>query len=192
MTVDPARRELRASDRDREAIAEILRDAAADGRLTMEELDERLTAAYSARTYGDFEPLIRDLPVGPLPAVRTEEDVLQLSAPFSDVRRDGRWVVPARIVATAGVGNVKLDFTDAVVRGREVLVEATAYAGDVVLVVPDGFEVDLTGVQAAGLGSVRNKVRSMGSGGPRIRVVGRSVLGDVVARHPRRSRFLPH
>jgi hypothetical protein len=88
------------------------------------------------------------------------------------------------------MGNVKLDFTEAVVRGREVVVEATAYAGDVVLVVPEGFEVDLTGVQAS-LGTVKNKVRPGRSGGPRLRVVGRTVLGDVVARHPRRSRFLP-
>jgi hypothetical protein len=190
MAVDPARRELRASDSDRETVAEILRDAAADGRLTMEELEERLTAAFAARTYGEFEPLISDLPAGrPAPA-EAAEDLLQLSAPISDVRRDGRWVVPSRIVATAGMGNVKLDFTEAVIRGHEVVVEATAYVGDVVLVVPEGFDVDLTGVQVF-LGTVRNKVRPGRSGGPRLRVVGRTVLGDVVARHPRRSRFLP-
>jgi uncharacterized protein DUF1707 len=190
MAFDPARRNLRVSDSDREAVAEILRDAAGDGRLTLEELEERLAAAYAARTYADFEPLIGDLPAGLPSAVEPSQELLELSAPFNDVRRDGRWVVPPRIVATAGMGNVKLDFTEAVVRGREVLIEATAYAGDVVLVVPEGFEVDLTGVQA-NLGAAKNKVRRGQSTGPRLRVVGRTVLGDVVARHPRRSRFLP-
>jgi hypothetical protein len=49
MSIEPDRRELRASDNDREAVAEILRDAAAEGRLTMEELDERLTAGRHRR-----------------------------------------------------------------------------------------------------------------------------------------------
>jgi hypothetical protein len=191
MALEPARREMRAADADREAVAEILRDAAGDGRLTMDELEERLTAVYAARTYGDFEPLIADLPVAAPSQIGAVDDLLELSAPFNDVRRDGRWTVPPRIVATAGMGDVKLDFTEAVVRSREVLVDVSAYAGDVVLVVPEGFVVDVSGVQP-GLGSVKSKVKpSERADGPLIRVVGRAVLGSVVVRHPRRTRFLP-
>ncbi|MER0245201.1 DUF1707 domain-containing protein, partial [Streptomyces sp. HSW2009] len=54
---------MRASDAERERVAEALREAVAEGRLTMEEFDERLEAAYTARTHADLEPLVRDLPV---------------------------------------------------------------------------------------------------------------------------------
>src|SRR5690606_14939839 len=62
--------ELRASDADRERVAEVLRQAAAEGRLDLNELDERLGLVYAARTYADLAPLTRDLPTGdvtPLP-----------------------------------------------------------------------------------------------------------------------------
>jgi hypothetical protein len=59
VSTDPT---MRASDADREVVAERLRDAHAEGRLTMPEFEERLDAAYAARTLGDLVPLTRDLP----------------------------------------------------------------------------------------------------------------------------------
>src|SRR5947207_338555 len=56
-------REMRASDADRERVAEVLRQAAADGRLDLTELDERLAVVYAARTYAELEPVTADLPV---------------------------------------------------------------------------------------------------------------------------------
>jgi hypothetical protein len=53
---------LLASDADRERIAERLREATAEGRLTAEELEERLERAFAARTEADLEPLVADLP----------------------------------------------------------------------------------------------------------------------------------
>ena len=60
---DPA--QLRISDHDRHQVAELLRQAAGEGRLDLEELDERLEAAYSAKTYADLVPITADLPVRP-------------------------------------------------------------------------------------------------------------------------------
>jgi hypothetical protein len=57
---------IRASDVDREAVVATLRDAYMAGRLTMDEFDERMTAAYSGRTWGDLRPLTADLPVQPV------------------------------------------------------------------------------------------------------------------------------
>ena len=54
--------ELRASDADRERVAERLRTAAGEGRLTPVELEERLEGAFSARTGAELEPLVADLP----------------------------------------------------------------------------------------------------------------------------------
>ena len=61
---------LRASDADRDAIAERLRRAAVEGRLDAEELEERLHAALRARTHGDLERLVVDLPRQHVPSQR--------------------------------------------------------------------------------------------------------------------------
>lgn len=55
-------RNLRASNAEREAVVERLEHAVAEGRITMAEFDERVTAAYAALTHGDLEPLVADLP----------------------------------------------------------------------------------------------------------------------------------
>jgi hypothetical protein len=60
---------LRASDADRDAVADRLREAHAEGRLTVEEFAERLDAAFAARTHGDLVPLTSDLP-SPTPPAR--------------------------------------------------------------------------------------------------------------------------
>jgi hypothetical protein len=57
-----ADRRIRASDQDRESAAELLREAYAVGRLSRDELDERVTAAYSAKTCGELRDLTADLP----------------------------------------------------------------------------------------------------------------------------------
>ncbi len=59
---------LRIADADRERVAERLRSAAGEGRLAPEELEERLEAAFAARTQADLAPLVADLPSEPPPA----------------------------------------------------------------------------------------------------------------------------
>jgi hypothetical protein len=56
---------MRASDADREAVTTRLRDHYAEGRLNQDELDERVSAALSAKTFGDLRTLTTDLP-GPV------------------------------------------------------------------------------------------------------------------------------
>jgi Domain of unknown function (DUF1707) len=182
-------RRLRAADSDREAVAEQLREAAGDGRITLAELEERLGLAYAARTYADLEPLVADLPVSA--AQTPPSGILRLFAPVNDVKRLGRWEVPPHVVATAGLGTIKLDLTSAVIRSREVVIEARANVGSVVVLVPEGFEVVIDDVKP-GMGVVRNKVTApVVSGAPRVRMIGYVGAGDVVVRHPRRSRWLP-
>jgi hypothetical protein len=64
--------DLRASDADRERVAERLRAAGGEGRLTADELEERLETAFSARTRAELEPLTADLPAPPPRAPRFE------------------------------------------------------------------------------------------------------------------------
>lgn len=59
-----------------EAVIDTLRDAAADGRLTLDELDERIGCAAEARVFGDLDALVADLPVR-----RPSDQLRPLSAP---------------------------------------------------------------------------------------------------------------
>jgi hypothetical protein len=57
---------IRASDQDRDVVVAVLRDAYTAGRLTLEEFDERMTAAYASRTWGELRKLTQDLPAQPV------------------------------------------------------------------------------------------------------------------------------
>jgi Domain of unknown function (DUF1707) len=59
-------RPIRASDQERQSVVDVLREAFTDGRLTLDEFEERMTAAYAAKTWTDLRQLTGDLPVEPL------------------------------------------------------------------------------------------------------------------------------
>ena len=67
------REQLRASDADRQAVVDKLRMAHDDGRLSLAEYDERVQQAYAARTYGDLQRVIVDLPNVPYPPARVPQ-----------------------------------------------------------------------------------------------------------------------
>jgi hypothetical protein len=179
--------ELRASHEDRDRAVEILRVAAGDGRLTAAELDERLGAALTARTSGELAALTADLPeVGGIAA--RAKDVVRLDYQGGNATRRGRWVVPQRMEIRAVGGTVKLDFTDAVITGPTLQIQAEVRGGWLILVTKPGIEVDADAVAVHG-GKV--KVRpEHGWDAPvslRIEVSGRAHGGHVVARPPRRT-----
>jgi hypothetical protein len=60
---------IRASDNDRETFVTALREAYTEGRLTLDEFEERTSAAYAARTWGELRDLTSDLPAPPVLAV---------------------------------------------------------------------------------------------------------------------------
>jgi Domain of unknown function (DUF1707) len=82
MQIDPS---LRASDADREQVAELLRQATAEGRLGEDELEERLDALYAARTYGVLHALIIDIPVGRSPGDQSRVRLRRLISAVSAV-----------------------------------------------------------------------------------------------------------
>ena len=120
--------DLRASHEDRDRIVEVLRVAAGEGRLTADELDERLETALTARTFGELAKLIRDLPAAPgfgtsapAPAPR---DLARIECQSSTATRTGRWLVPQRLEVRLTSGSVTLDFTEAVISQPSLLIES--------------------------------------------------------------------
>ncbi|MFI5063077.1 MAG: DUF1707 domain-containing protein, partial [Streptosporangiales bacterium] len=149
---DPHR--LRVSDADREQAAEVLRTAAGDGRITIDELDERLEAAYGAKTYGDLAAVTADLPLaGPKPpavpgaAVPAQPGTFPADriggtpgpgvsiAVMSGVDRAGGWVVPPRHTVFTLMGGVQLDLREARFSEREVTIDVLAIMGGVDIIV---------------------------------------------------------
>jgi hypothetical protein len=149
-------REVRASDADRHQVAERLRDAAGDGRLTPDELDQRLEGVYAARTNSDLERFIHDLPaVDPTTgaAARPQQQAVvpihlgsqarQASIAFmSGVHRRGSWVVPHTHTAVAFCGGINLDLRNARFTQPEVTIRAFAIMGGIEVIVPE--DVDVT------------------------------------------------
>jgi hypothetical protein len=157
----PDKRNLRVSHEDRDHVAEQLRVAAGDGRLTADELDERLETALTARTYGELEVVLTDLPSAPgaltAPAPEAKE-LVELKVTHGTIKRDGRWVVPRRLVVEARHGNVVVDFSSAVISQPTLDLEISVGHGNVVLIVPPEVVVDVDSV-AIGHGNIHQRVR---------------------------------
>lgn len=171
---------MRASDADREAVVELLRDAAADGRLDLDELDTRLGQALGAKTRGELVPLTDDLG----PAVIDSGEPLTLQGGVHGAERTGVWKVPPRIVAYGGMGGVHLDFTRAECRLREIEVGVDAQMAGVRIVVPVGWKAE-TDALDLGLGGLKDKTEGDRlPGTPVIRLTGTCGMGGVVIRNP--------
>jgi hypothetical protein len=185
--------ELRASHEDRDRIVDVLRVAAGDGRLTAEELDERVGAALTARTYGELTALVSDLPAAAGAAVGVPDakpkEMLRIETHSGSARRDGRWLVPQRMEVRATSGSVTLDFTEAVITWPSLEIDAEVRSGSVTLVTKPGIVVDTDDV-AIRSGTV--KVRAPWSPDVpvllRISVSGKVGSGTIRARPPRPPR----
>lgn len=196
MTVEPNsdagddRARLRISDADREAAAQRLHTALAEGRITMMELDERLGVVYSARTYADLEPPFADLPGGSVvpsapAAVPAKREFVELRTGMGSIRRDGQWAVPRHLRISAGMGTVRLDFTETAIPHPVIDIEAESSAGSMVLVLPDGATADIDGFETS-MGSAKSGVPSQPTPGlPHFVVTGRSGMGSLTVRYRR-------
>ncbi|MCJ1677131.1 DUF1707 domain-containing protein [Streptomyces sp. APSN-46.1] len=195
--------ELRASDADRDRVAERLRDAVAEGRLDMEEFEERLEAAYASRTYAELEPLTRDLPAATGPSSAAPPAPFAAPAPgdawpagriggagtsstavavMSGFQRKGHWTVPGRFNAVAFWGGGELDLREADFAQREVVINCVAIMGGIQITVPPGVEVDVRGIGFMGAFDQRGTSGPRRPGAPRVVVTGFAMWGGVEIR----------
>lgn len=127
----------------------VLSEAVADGRLTMEEHGDRVQRAYQARTLGDLAGLTEDLAPPSAQPLRLDGS-RPVAAFFGTQRREGRWVVPDRLIVTAVGGQVVLDLRQALLQSLRTTLSATLVGGQLHLLVPEGVRVLVTPVRHPG------------------------------------------
>jgi hypothetical protein len=184
----------RASDAEREATVARLREAAAEGRLTVEELDERIDAAYAASTRAELEPLTADLPEGALPSGRVEAGggTSFLLGVLGAGDRRGRWRVAENVTVINVLGGADLDLREATLAAREVTIRVFSILGGSDIIVPDDVQVELSSFALLGGDELKLEGPEPPPGAPVVHVRTFSILGgtDVKTRRGRRRRGL--
>jgi Domain of unknown function (DUF1707) len=184
---------LRASDADRERTAELLRRAAGEGRLTVEELEERLHAAYETRTQRELEALVADL-VAPgereraprVPVRRGEDGTRWLVSVMSGRDRKGRWRVGSRLNVINVMGGADLDFNDAELADDVVEMTVFSLMGGADIRLPTGLNVDVSEFALMGGNSVEVGDERPDPGGPLLRLRVISIMGGTDVKRGRR------
>lgn len=189
--LDP--RHLRVSDAERETVAERLRVAAGEGRLDLEELEERITAVYTAKTYADLEPITRDLPdtgAGPRPAaapatrgagrwlVGRKPGRRNTFVVMGGSENRGAWVVPQHYNAVAIMGGIVLDLREAQFEGMEATINASCIMGGIEILVPEGLNVQVHGFGFMG-GYSHSPSGEVDPNAPTVHIRGLALMGGV-------------
>lgn len=183
--------QLRISDAERHQVAEILREAAGEGRLDIDELDQRLEATYAARTYADLVPITMDLPNHPY---RRAEVVRRASAEvvpgpkreqhfaiLSGLSRKGPWLVPEHFNLFALMGGAELDLREAKFAAKEVVLTINAFMGGASVIVGPNVRVHVegTGIMGGYSGPSGLVEAELDESSPVVRVRGVAIWGGV-------------
>jgi uncharacterized protein DUF1707/cell wall-active antibiotic response 4TMS protein YvqF len=136
------------SDADREQTVSSLRDDLLAGRLTLEEFSERVELAYRARIGQELVRAREDLPVATVPSRRRPARLT--AAVFGHVIRRGRFRLRQSTAVVNAFADVDLDLREAEIEGPETTVTMVVAFGNVDVYVPEGIDVDLTGITIFG------------------------------------------
>ena len=178
----------RAGDAERAQAAQLLTDAAAQGRLSMDEYEARLAKAYAATTHGELARLSSDLPdfattstCGPrMPAPST-----LLLAILSGFERRGRWNVPKRLTSFALFGGGVIDLRYADFTSPDVEIHSISIFGGQTILVPPEVNVDTHGHGV--MGSFDHVGEKGTPGAPRVTIRGFSLWGSVGIKRKKRK-----
>jgi hypothetical protein len=177
--------QVRVSDTEREAVVTRLNDATGEGRLTLEEFTERVSAALAARTQGDLDVLVTDLPVHAMGAVARPASYPSPSpgprisqiTPIGSVKRSGRWRLDRDMEIGTVVGSVKLDLRQADIASAVVDMHVRATVGSVKIWIPQGIAVDVDGTSVLGSRTIADS--AIIPGAPLLRLHIDTVVGSV-------------
>lgn len=191
MMSTPASRDstMRAADTDRIRVAQLLTEAASQGRLQMPEYENRLAKAYAAQTYDELDRLSADLP-GAMSSsrdcggVRPAPSTLLLAI-MSGFERRGRWNVPKRLTALALFGGGVIDLRYADFTCHDVEIKSYSVFGGQTILLPPEVNVDVRG---HGVMGAFDHVDETGSpGAPHITIRGFSLWGSVGIKRKKRA-----
>ena len=178
-----------AADTDRMQAAQLLSDAAAQGALSMNEYEDRLSRAYAAKTYDELFRLSSDLP-GALTTARRDRPCRPapstlLLAILSGFERRGRWNVPKKLTTFALWGGGVVDLRYADFTAPEVEIHSYSIMGGQTILVPPEVNVDLRGVGVMG---TFDRIPGEGMpGAPRVKIRGFSLWGKVGVKRKKRK-----
>jgi hypothetical protein len=178
----------RASDDDRIQVAQLLSEAASNGRLSVEEYEARLNRAYSATSYGQLERLTNDLPEAieyrrrkSRPAPST-----MLLAILSGFERRGRWNIPGRMTTFTLFGGGVVDLRYADFTSPDVEIHAYSILGGQTILLPPEVNVDVKGRGV--MGGFDHNVDGTGTpGAPKVTIKGFSLWGGVGIKRRKRN-----
>lgn len=192
--------DVRASDAERDAAVGRLNQAVGEGRLSMDEFSERVELAYAARTRGDLDPLLRDLPAdsgGAVPAPTggtgaviggsQGKDTHWSISPIGGIRHRGRWRVPRHTVAIGILGGVDVNLGEAELAAPEVMITKVSIIGGVSVRVPPGIHVEVSNFSILG-GRNINLDSPLARNAPVLRIRSFSIIGGVDVRESRKKR----
>jgi hypothetical protein len=184
--------EMRASDSERERVAERLRDAVAEGRLDLEEFEQRLDATYKARTHGELEPLVSDLPVTSSMSAATTRSGgwgQRVGGPatsrgafafWGGFGRKGTWTVGRKFTAFTLMGGGEIDLREARFEDRVTVIRCFAIMGGVQIVVPPELNVETRGIGLmGGFGEHGEGAGDPDPAAPRVIISGVAIMGGV-------------
>ncbi len=173
---------MRAADADRIQVAQLLGEAAAQGRLDISEYERRLAQAYAATTYEDLERLTDDLPGAPESSRRRGSGrpapSTLLLAILSGFERRGRWNVPGRMTTFTLFGGGVVDLRYADFTSTDVEIHAYSIMGGQTILLPPEVNVEVRGVGV--MGGFDHNVEERGTpGAPKVTIRGFSLWGGV-------------
>jgi hypothetical protein len=194
--------ELRASDTDREHTAEALRHAAGEGRLTVDELDERLHQAFAARTRSELERLVADVvprdasgrrPLGVpehrVPVRGRQGGSRWILSILGGAERRGRWRLAERAININFWGGSDLDLNDVELAGPDTELRVITIMGGADIHVPEGLNVEVSELAVMGANNIRLGDALPDPGGPRLRIKMFTLMGGSdVRRGPKLTR----
>lgn len=177
----PALSAERAGDADRDRVVSLLRDHCVAGRLTLDEFSERTGTALVARTRQELDALLADLPTSSAPAVDAPRRRARrwIVAVMGESQSKGRMRLSGHTAVVAVMGQCNIDLSRAEIEGPETVITAVGIMGSIEIVVPEGIDVELTGLSVMGQRSISTHDVAVRRGSPRVLVRAFPIMGEV-------------
>lgn len=187
--------EVRVSDAERDVVLKVLGDNAAEGRLTLDELEQRSGKALAARTRGDLAELTGDLPeAGTVPAAPTAQrrtPVRWMVAIMGGSSRRGRFRAVGSLNSLNIMGGDTIDLREAEIEGGQLTLNAYSLMGGPTIYVPDSVELDVGGISIMGGNTEVGSGTAARPGAPMIQIRAYNLMGGAtIYRLPPEARGL--